>query len=223
MKYLQRYDQYNEGWRSNLVKAGLMGSLLLTGPDSGSNDLPTGTEITVKTSEQKKMEENILALSKQRKEISQDQELNSILDEIHTNINSSDSTKFLELFNRLNNHLSKKYNYQITPTEIPTEVTMTTDTFSLFAIMGWLGSILLAICGAPQAWQSFRDKHSDGISWAFLLLWGFGEIFCLGYVYNKLDLPLFVNYAINIIIVGVMVYYKINPTKKLENIDDQEV
>lgn len=222
MKYLQKYDQYQESWRSKLATAGLMGSLLLTGPETGAADIKNGTELGEKT-EQKKMEENILSISNKRKDICTDNELNIILDEIKSNINSKDSTKFLELFNRLDNHLSTKYNYQITPTEIPTEVNMTTDTFSLVAIMGWLGSMLLAVCGAPQAWQSFKDKHSDGISWAFLLLWGFGEIFCLGYVYNKLDLPLFVNYAINIVIVGVMVYYKINPDKNKTEENDQEV
>ena len=219
MKYLKRYEQHNESWRSNLTKAGLMGTLLLSSPDLGSTDI-SNTEVVEKTDEQKKMESNILVLSQKRKEISQDPELNQILEDIQLNLNSQDSVKFVELFNRLNNHLSSKYNYQITPREVPTEVNMSVDTFSLITILGWIGSILLAVCGAPQAWQSYKEKNSDGISWAFLLLWGFGEIFCLGYVYDKLDLPLLMNYAINILIVGVMVYYKINPTIKEDDTEE---
>jgi len=217
MKYLQRYEQYNEGWKKNLAKAGLMGSLLLTSPESSSTDLTNNIEMVEKEDQLKEMEENIKTLSLKRKKVCQDQELNIILDEIQSNINSKDSTKFLELFNKLNNHLVTKYNYNLTPQEIPTKNDIMNN-FNVISILGWLGSLLLAICGAPQAWQSYKDKHSDGISWAFLLLWGFGEIFCLGYVYDKFDLPLLMNYAVNILIVGVMIYYKINPKN-----DTQEV
>jgi uncharacterized protein with PQ loop repeat len=87
---------------------------------------------------------------------------------------------------------------------------------TIFEIMGWLGSICLAICGIPQAWQSYKDKHSDGISWGFVLLWAFGEVFALAYVYDKLDLPLLLNYATNILILGVILYYKVKPQNKLE-------
>jgi uncharacterized protein with PQ loop repeat len=221
MKYLKNYQQHNEGWKSNVVKAGLLGSLLMTTPSSGTDIHNDSTELSEEKSKFKKMEDNIRSLSTRRKEICKDDELNNILNEISDNINSEDSTKFFELFNKLNNHLSTKYNYNITPQEVPQEVDMTVDTFNLVGVLGWLGSILLAICGVPQAWLSYKEKHSDGISWSFLLLWGFGEIFCLGYVYNKLDLPLFVNYAINILIVGVMIYYKINPTRT--NDDTKEV
>lgn len=74
----------------------------------------------------------------------------------------------------------------------------------------------LALCGVPQAIQSYQDKHSHGISWGFLLLWGFGEIFAMIYVFEKLDIPLLMNYAANILIVGVMVYYKIKPHKNID-------
>ena len=74
--------------------------------------------------------------------------------------------------------------------------------------IGWLGSILLSVCAFPQAWKSYKDKHSDGISWAFLALWGFGEIFTLAYVAPKLDAPLIVNYSVNLIFIGIIVKYK---------------
>lgn len=78
--------------------------------------------------------------------------------------------------------------------------------------MGWLGSLCLALCGVPQALQSYKDKNSHGISWGMLLLWAFGEVFALTYVFNKLDMPLLMNYAINIFVVALMLYYKVNPS-----------
>lgn len=30
-------------------------------------------------------------------------------------------------------------------------------------LAGWLGSIMLAVCAAPQAWQSYKQKHADGV------------------------------------------------------------
>ena len=57
-------------------------------------------------------------------------------------------------------------------------------------IIGWLGSIMLSICGLPQAIESYKKKNSDGISWAFILLWLFGEIFALIYVVYKKEYPL---------------------------------
>ena len=215
MKYLQKYQQYNESWKTNMAKAGLLGTLLLHSPEVEVGTVTTTpVETTQQQNEKNKLESQILELSKQRQKISQDQEFNQILKEIQDNLHSQDSAKFVELFNRLNNHLSEKYNFQITQQSIPTEVTMTATDFDFNLLIGWIGSILLAVCGLPQAWMSYKDKNSDGISWAFLLLWGFGELFCLGYVYKNLDLPLLVNYGINILIIGTMIYYKINPTRK---------
>ncbi len=51
-------------------------------------------------------------------------------------------------------------------------------------IIGWLGSILFAICAVPQAVQSYKQKHSHGISKAFLALWLFGEVFTTIYIYR---------------------------------------
>jgi uncharacterized protein with PQ loop repeat len=84
----------------------------------------------------------------------------------------------------------------------------------LSILIGWIGSFMLAICAVPQAYKSYVDKHSDGISWYFLLLWLFGEVFLLIYVINKLDIPLIINYLCNIFIVVVILYYKIKGGKK---------
>ena len=84
----------------------------------------------------------------------------------------------------------------------------------LSILIGWIGSFMLAICAVPQAYKSYVDKHSDGISWYFLLLWLFGEVFLLVYVINKLDIPLIINYLCNIFIVVIILYYKIKGGKK---------
>lgn len=77
-------------------------------------------------------------------------------------------------------------------------------------LTGWLGTQMLAWCAAPQAWQSVQQGHSEGVSWAFMALWGFGEIFAAIYVYNKhRDWPLLTNYILNLTFIGIIVYYMI--------------
>jgi uncharacterized protein with PQ loop repeat len=106
----------------------------------------------------------------------------------------------------------EKYNVKI---ESDIEQLQTSGTnpkdLNLIQILGWLGSICLAVCAIPQAWMSYKEKHSEGISFAYLLLWAFGEVFALAYVYDKLDLPLLLNYATNILVLGIILYYKIKP------------
>lgn len=80
-------------------------------------------------------------------------------------------------------------------------------------LIGWMGSILLAFCGLPQAWQSYRDKNSDGMTWGMLLMWGFGELLTIIYILPKFYLPLLFNYTANLIFIGVIVYYKIKPQR----------
>lgn len=77
--------------------------------------------------------------------------------------------------------------------------------------IGWLGAMLFAICGLPQAYQSIKDKHSKGLNWFFLLAWFGGEILTIIYVFPKMDLPLLANYFINMIFLLIMLYYKLFP------------
>jgi hypothetical protein len=77
--------------------------------------------------------------------------------------------------------------------------------------IGWIGSIMLAICGLPQAIESFKTKSSEGLTWGFLFLWFTGEILTFIYVLPKLDLPLLLNYSANIIFLLIIIYYKIFP------------
>lgn len=75
---------------------------------------------------------------------------------------------------------------------------------------GWLGGIMLAICGAPQAYKSYKEKHSNGISLGFLILWTLGEIFTFIYVVPKMDIPLLFNYTANLIFLSIIWKYRFN-------------
>jgi uncharacterized protein with PQ loop repeat len=77
-------------------------------------------------------------------------------------------------------------------------------------VLGWLGSLLLAFCSIPQAYKSFNDKHSRGISWGFILMWTTGEICTLIYILqDQFAWPLLFNYGINCVFCLVILWYKL--------------
>lgn len=75
-------------------------------------------------------------------------------------------------------------------------------------VIGWVGSIMLALCGLPQAIKSYRTKSSKDISIWFLILWLLGEVLTLVYVFPKLDWPLIMNYSFNIGLICVILKYR---------------
>ena len=77
--------------------------------------------------------------------------------------------------------------------------------------IGWLGSILLAFCGLPQAIESIKTKSSEGLTWGFIGMWFIGEICTFIYILPTLNLPLLFNYSANIIFLSIIIYYKIKP------------
>ena len=79
--------------------------------------------------------------------------------------------------------------------------------------IGWIGSILLAFCGLPQAIESYKTKSSAGLTWGFLFMWFVGELCTFAYILPKMDLPLMFNYGANIIFLIIIIYYKIRPGK----------
>lgn len=48
--------------------------------------------------------------------------------------------------------------------------------------LGWLGSMLFAFCGLPQAIHAFRHKHADGMTWSFIMMWLWGK-FLLSFIF----------------------------------------
>jgi uncharacterized protein with PQ loop repeat len=78
-------------------------------------------------------------------------------------------------------------------------------------LLGYIGSICLAICSVPQAYMSYKQGHSRGISVGFLFLWTAGEIFTLLYIIPKADIPLLINYLSNLIFLSIIWKYRIFP------------
>jgi uncharacterized protein with PQ loop repeat len=220
MKYLKNYQQHNESISKTIAGLSLASSLIGGTPDVKAQN-PQNLVPTIQTTNQDGVivaKNNVEELYKLRKTFdkSKDEKLNKILDNIKQNCDSIDPQKLTQSFNQLKEHIESTYGYKFESQNVEAEFTEANvggqiSGLSIFEILGWLGSICLAICGLPQAWQSYKDKHSGGISWGFILLWTFGEIFALAYVYDKLDLPLVMNYATNILILGVILYYKIYP------------
>lgn len=79
----------------------------------------------------------------------------------------------------------------------------------LLLTFGWLGSICLAICGAPAAYKVYKERHARGLSGPSIALWWLGEVLTLIYIVPQLNWPLIANYATNLVFVSVLVYYKI--------------
>lgn len=76
-------------------------------------------------------------------------------------------------------------------------------------LIGWMGAVLFAICGLPQAVQCAREGHARGLNWFFLLAWFWGEVFTIIYVWPKADYPLLFNYFLNLVFLLVILRYKI--------------
>lgn len=85
----------------------------------------------------------------------------------------------------------------------------------LIDVIGWVGATLLAICSIPQTLLSIKQKHSDGVSSLFLMLWYFGTLLTGIYVAveTSSNYPLMANYLINFIMLQVIVYYKYFPSR----------
>lgn len=78
-------------------------------------------------------------------------------------------------------------------------------------LIGWIGSILLAFCGLPQAYHCIKTGNANGLNWGFIAMWLGGELFTIAYVIPKMDWPLIFNYSANIVFIGIMVRYKLFP------------
>jgi uncharacterized protein with PQ loop repeat len=74
--------------------------------------------------------------------------------------------------------------------------------------IGYLGGLLLAICGIPEVIRTIKDKRCH-LGWPFLFLWFFGEVFMEIYAIGLWDYPLILNYTFNLIITGILLYYKL--------------
>ncbi len=74
--------------------------------------------------------------------------------------------------------------------------------------IGWISTFFLAICAVPQAIDSYKNKHSNGLHKMTIACWFIGEMFGLAYVLHKWDLPLICNYGLNFASCAIIFYYR---------------
>jgi uncharacterized protein with PQ loop repeat len=79
----------------------------------------------------------------------------------------------------------------------------------MLELSGIIGAILFAFCGLPQAITCIKTGNSRGLSWTFLIMWFFGEIFTIIYILPKHDYILLGNYIMNFAFLLIMLKYKI--------------
>jgi len=74
--------------------------------------------------------------------------------------------------------------------------------------IGYIGGILLAFCSLPEVARTIMDGKCY-IGWGMLVTWGLGELLVFIYILPKKDKPLLLNYGINLVLIGILLYYKI--------------
>jgi uncharacterized protein with PQ loop repeat len=77
-------------------------------------------------------------------------------------------------------------------------------------LLGTIGGICFAFSGLPQAYKSWKDGHSDGITYGTIWLWLIGEGMMLAYAlhFYTSDLILILNYTFNFLLVFIIFKYK---------------
>lgn len=81
----------------------------------------------------------------------------------------------------------------------------------MLEISGIIGALMFAFCGLPQAITCIKTGNSQGLSWSFLIMWFFGEVFTIIYILPKYDYILLSNYILNFGFLLIMLKYKIKP------------
>lgn len=81
----------------------------------------------------------------------------------------------------------------------------------MIELIGWIGSMLFALCAVPQVIMVWKQKHAHGLSWGFLNMWFWGEVLCFYYVASQptLQIPLLANYVLNFILLQIIFFYKV--------------
>jgi uncharacterized protein with PQ loop repeat len=83
----------------------------------------------------------------------------------------------------------------------------------MYSIFGWLSSIAFGISAIPQAYKSYKDGHSNGISNGLLILWIFGELTGFIYSIGLMAPPLMINYIANTVFISIIIWFKLKPRK----------
>ena len=78
--------------------------------------------------------------------------------------------------------------------------------------LGWTANFIFMISAAPQAYMSWRQGHSRGLSMGMVGLWCTGEFLALIYgVLVELPAPVMFNYCINLVFMLIILRYYFLP------------
>ena len=88
----------------------------------------------------------------------------------------------------------------------------------MLEVLGWIGAWLLALCGAPQAWNCYKVGHGRGLDPMFLIMWTIGIACMLVYILLKgfISAPLIANYTMNLVFLSIILRYKYFPRNRDE-------
>ena len=78
---------------------------------------------------------------------------------------------------------------------------------------GWIGQMMLLVCSLPQAYMSWKNGHSNGLSRLMIWLWGGGMFFSVFYFIAEAKTPAIINYTFNLAVWGVIAWYHHFPRK----------
>lgn len=77
----------------------------------------------------------------------------------------------------------------------------------MIEVIGTIGSVCMALCGAPLAYEAWRHKQID-INTSFLTIWTLGEVFSTIYIWG--DWVLMINYCFNLLFLSIIWKYRNN-------------
>ncbi|MEK6832560.1 MAG: PQ-loop repeat-containing protein [Nanoarchaeota archaeon] len=86
---------------------------------------------------------------------------------------------------------------------------------TLFEILGWAGSLILALSAIPQCLKTYKTKSAKDLSWLFLQMWLIGVICLFSYtIYTNIQTdvyqyPLLANYTISSLCAAFLVVAKL--------------
>ena len=76
-------------------------------------------------------------------------------------------------------------------------------------LLGWISSICFTLAGLPQVVRTIKERHAEGFSAGFLILWFLGNVFGALFAYSTQSTPLLIGFCTSVIFGLVIWKYKI--------------